>query len=112
MWAIHADGRLYDRYWDGRAWHQWETLGAPDGTTLTGQPAAAARGADRIDVFAPGADGRLWQRWWDGRRWVPWREVAGAPAGVTAVSADWVGARLDVYVRDAAGAIWHVALGA
>jgi hypothetical protein len=63
-----------------------------------GQPAAAARDADRIDVFAPGEDGRLWHRWWDGREWVAWQPVAGAPGGVTAVAADWVGGRLDVYV--------------
>lgn len=76
---------------------------------LVGQPAAAARDADRIDVFAAGDDGKLWHRWWDGSRWVPWQEVAGAPGGATAVSADWVGARLDVYVR-ADGELWHRAL--
>lgn len=108
VWAIR-EGKLFDRYWDGSAWHQWESLGAPEGVALVGQPAAAARDADRIDVLAPGGDGKLWHRWWDGSRWVPWREVAGAPEGVDAVSADWVGGRLDVYVR-ARGSIFYVAL--
>ena len=110
VWAVHDDGRLYDRYWDGQAWHAWEPLGAPEGVRLTGQPAAAARDADRIDVFAPGDDGRLWHRWWDGARWAPWHAVADAPPGITAVSADWVGPRLDVYARGGDRSLWHVAL--
>lgn len=110
VWAIHGDGQLYDRYWDGREWHRWEPLGAPDGVRLIGQPAAAARDADRIDVFAPGDDGRLWRRWWDGTKWVPWEPVPGAPAGVTAVSADWVGGRLDVYAVGADSSLWYIAL--
>ena len=111
MWAIHEDGRLYDRYWDGSSWHQWESLGAPEGVGLHGQPAAAARDADRIDVLALGGDGQLWRRWWDGSRWVEWRPVPGVPEGATAVAADWVGERLDVYVRDASGELWYLALG-
>ncbi len=77
-----------------------------------GQPAAAARGADRIDVFAVGDDTKLWRRWWDGTQWVPWQEVTGAPLGVEQVAADWVGARLDVYVRDDGGDLWYIALTA
>ncbi|MBI2774133.1 MAG: hypothetical protein HYX56_06545 [Chloroflexi bacterium] len=69
VWAIHEDGQLYDRYWDGTEWHRWETLDAPSGVRLVGQPAAAARDAARIDVFAAGDDGRLWHRWWDGALW-------------------------------------------
>ena len=110
MWAVHEDGRLYYRYWDGKAWHQWETLGAPPGVRLISQPAAAAKHTDRVDVLAAGDDGRLWHRWWDGRAWVPWREVAGAPAGVTDVAASWVGDRLDVYARAADRSLWYVAL--
>lgn len=77
---------------------------------LVGQPAAAARDAGRIDVFAPGDDGRLWHRWWDGTAWVPWEPVPGAPGGVTAVSADWAGGRLDVYAVGADRSMWYVAL--
>lgn len=110
VWAIHEDGRLYDRYWDGKAWHEWETLGAPPGVRLVGQPAAAAKGPDRIDVIAAGDDGKVWHRWWDGRAWVPWREIAGAPRGASGVAADWVGDRLDVYVRGADRSLWYVAL--
>ncbi len=39
-----------------------------------------------------------------------WTPLGGAPAGVNAVSADRVGSRLDVYVRDGSGALWHVDL--
>lgn len=110
VFAIHGDGKLWDRYWDGASWHQWETLGSPDGVRLVGQPGAAARDAGHIDVLAIGSDGALWHRWWDGTRWVEWRIVPGAPPGATAVAADWVSSRLDVYVRDGEGELWYVSL--
>lgn len=81
----------------------------PDGVRLVGQPAAAARGADRIDVMAFGSDGSLWHRYWDGNGWVPWRRIDGAPAG-DAVSCAWVAGRLDVYVRATGGELWYRAL--
>ena len=73
VFAVFADGQLWDRYWDGAAWHPWETLGGE----LVGPPAASSWGADRIDVFAPGRDGTLWHRWWNGTEWVPWRHERG-----------------------------------
>ena len=69
--AIFPDGQLWNRYWDGSAWHPWESLGGE----LTGNPAASSWGADRIDVWAPGIDGHLWHRWWDGTRWVEWEKL-------------------------------------
>jgi len=56
------------------------------------QPAAAARDADRIDVFAIGIDGALRHRWWNGTRWVEWQDVAGAPRAGRAVACAWSGA--------------------
>jgi sialidase-1 len=71
VFAIFADGQLWDRYWDGTSWHPWESLGGElqPGST----PAAAALDPDRLDVIARGRDGRTWQRWWDGSQWVPWQ---------------------------------------
>ena len=105
LFAIHEDGELRDRYWDGTSWHDWESLGG----SFTGQPAAAARDADRIDVFAFDRDGRLNHRWWDGQRWVPWESVEGAPPG-DSVSCSWSAGRLDVFVNRAGGALWYRAL--
>ena len=65
------DGQLWNRYWDGVSWHDWETLGGE----LTGTPAASSWAADRIDVWAPGLDGTIWHRWWDGTRWVEWERL-------------------------------------
>lgn len=70
VFAVFSDGQLWDRYWDGAAWHPWESLGGE----LAGQPAASSWGANRIDVFAPGRDGQLWHRWWNGAEWVPWQQ--------------------------------------
>ena len=105
VFAIHDGGELRDRYWDGGHWHAWEPLG----NGFVGQPAAAARGPDRIDVLAFGTDGRLRHRWWDGTRWVDWEIVADAPRG-DAVSCTWSGDRLDVFVTERGRALWYRAL--
>lgn len=72
LFAVFPDGQLWQRYWDGSAWHPWESLGGE--LDPNGAPAASSWGADRIDVFARGRDGRTWHRWWDGTRWVEWEQ--------------------------------------
>jgi len=71
VFAVFADGALWNRYWDGERWHLWESLGGE----LAGEPAASSAGPDRLDVFAAGRDGRTWHRWWDGSSWVPWVQL-------------------------------------
>ena len=107
IFAIHDDGQLRDRYWDGASWHEWESLGG----SFVGDPAAAANGADRIDVFAVGGDGRVRHRWWNGREWVPWEVVEGAPPA-DAVSCVWTGDRLDLFVTKRGRGVWYRALRA
>jgi hypothetical protein len=75
VFALFDDGELWDRYWDGAAWHEWESLGG----SLTGQPAASSWGADRLDVWAPGRDGGIWHRFWDGTQWVDWEQLPATP---------------------------------
>lgn len=77
VFAVHADGQVWDRYRDGASWHDWEPLGGE----FAGAPAAAARDADRSDLFAIGTDGLL-----------------------------HVGGRLDVFLRGADGALHYAAL--
>ncbi|HEX6207506.1 MAG TPA: hypothetical protein VF058_04020 [Actinomycetota bacterium] len=106
VFAVHDDGEVWNRYWDGRRWHDWESLGG----SFTGHPAAAARDASQIDVFAVGADGVLRHRWWDGVRWVDWEEVEGAPHDGSAVSCAWVGHRLYLLVTGPDGRLWQTTL--
>lgn len=106
VFALHEDGELWNRYWDGERWHEWESLGG----SFAGQPAASARGADRIDLFAIGTDGTLKHRFFDGSRWVDWSEVPEAPANTRAVACSWIGDRLDVFVWDSGGALSYAAL--
>lgn len=100
------DGQLLNRYWDGEAWHKWESLGGD----FTGQPAASARDADRIDVFAVGADGTLRHRYWNGKEWVAWSGVEGAPNDAKGVTCSWVGDRLNLFVWGADDQLWHNSL--
>jgi hypothetical protein len=108
IFALKADGQVWNRYWDGQSWHPWESLGGE----FSGGPAASARGPDRIDVFAVGTDGVLRHRWWNGSEWVPWEDVEGAPSRAAAIDCSWVGDRLDLFVQSADGHLSYVALTA
>lgn len=108
VFAIHEDGQIWNRYWDGEAWHPWEPMGG----AFRGHPAASAREADRIDVMAIDVSGELRHRFWNGTEWVPWRAVPGAPREGRAVTCSWTGARLDVFVFGADGGLWYAALDA
>jgi hypothetical protein len=79
VFAVMADGELWDRYWDGEAWHPWESLGGRLDPAAT--PAASSWGPERLDVFARGTDGKIWHRWWDGSRWVDWERLPADSAG-------------------------------
>ena len=71
VFAVFPNGELWDRYWDGASWHDWESLGGDlDGSA--GAPAASSWAEDRIDVWARGRAGNIWHRWWNGDRWVDW----------------------------------------
>jgi hypothetical protein len=107
IFAVLADGAVWNRYWDGTAWHAWETLGGD----FAGQPGAAARDADRIDVFAIGRDGALLHRWWDGSVWVPWQYL-DAPRGGVAVSCTWIGGELRVFLVLGDRAVWTATMRA
>ncbi len=74
VFAVFPDGHLWNRYWDGATWHDWESLGGE--LDATARPGASSWSADRIDVFARGRNGRIWHRWWDGSRWVEWEQLS------------------------------------
>jgi hypothetical protein len=57
LFAIHDDGELRDRYWDGKVWVPWEIVGAPRGDS-----ASSTWSGDRLDVFVSRGGGPLWYR--------------------------------------------------
>jgi len=75
VFVVFPDGQLWDRYWDGASWHDWESLGGE----LDPEAGAAASSwsSRRLDVWATGRDGRTWHRFWDGSRWVDWEQLEG-----------------------------------
>jgi hypothetical protein len=66
-----GDGQLYDKYWDGQQWSQWESRGVPPPGgpfgTLSGLSAVYQPTLDRIFVFGVGVDLHLWDNHWDGQ---------------------------------------------
>jgi hypothetical protein len=86
-------------------WHDWESLGSPQGQSING-PAAASWGPNRLDVFAQGAtDFELKHIWWDGA-WSAWESLGGSltsdPAAVS-----WGPGTIDVFARGPDNALWH-----
>ena len=61
---------MRDRYWDGTAWHDWESLGGE----LDRDARGLVVGGDRIDVFAPGRMATS-APLVDGVRWVDWERL-------------------------------------
>src|SRR5262249_34926536 len=64
VWAIGADGNLYNEWYNGAAWQPWSGFGNP-GVPLTGSPAVTvyddpATGQHQLQVWAIGADGNLY----------------------------------------------------
>ena len=58
IFAVLDDAELGNRYWDGESWHDWDRMGGP----FRGTPAASAKHADRIDVFAITPEGEVRHR--------------------------------------------------
>lgn len=67
-------GELLHRWWDGKDWSPFESLGMPlttgggdrCGIPFTGSVTACTWGPGRLDVFARALDANLYHAWWDG----------------------------------------------
>ncbi|WP_163869325.1 hypothetical protein [Myxococcus eversor] len=76
-----------------------QTYGVPWGSlggNLTSGPTVAARGTNRLDVFARGADNQLWQRYWDGA-WSTWGSLGGISLSSAPVAVSKDSVTIDVF---------------
>lgn len=64
VFARGAGGDLVHRWWNGREWSPFESLGTPAAAPFTGTSLACAWRRFRLDVFARAADGNLYTRSW------------------------------------------------
>ena len=107
--ARGADRAMWHRWFDGRAWHGWESLGGE----ILEVPNCVSWKTRRIDCFARGTDQAMYHRWFDGNAWRGWDHL-GAPstpsgAGVleTPNCVSWQARRIDCFARGADRAMWH-----
>jgi len=123
-----SSGDLMMKWWDGKAWSEFASLGWPEledetypavtfTAPLTGPPAACSWGPDRMDVFARGARGEIVHKWWNGREWSDFsslgmpvtadaeRQLLPSAGAVAACS--WGTGRLDVFTRAVDGRLHH-----
>jgi len=59
LFSAVLDSAMYHKWWDGSAWHGWESLGG----VIIGTPVPVSWGPNHLDVFARGQDGAMWHRW-------------------------------------------------
>ena len=71
VFAVFTDGQLWNRYWDGVSWHDWEPMGGE----LVGPAGGIVVGRRPDRRVRRGRDGLVWHRWWDGTRWVEWEQL-------------------------------------
>ena len=111
VFARGSDAGLWHTWWINGVWQgRWESFGG----ILESDPRVVSWGNGRLDVFAVGTDYQLWHAWWINGTFQGWEpqgyppangNVPGAMCG-PAVSS-WGPNRLDVFVRDTNGALWH-----
>ena len=103
VFAVGADKALWHRYYDGKSWHTWESLGG----IITSSPAAVTRGGV-IYIFARGNDGALWQISWTGTAWTKWQSIGGKLlSGTSPTVCVGDATSLDVFVIGTDNGIWH-----
>jgi hypothetical protein len=124
--ASSADGRLelFVVGSDGALWHIWQTApgggwvswtghGGPSGVRLLGSPTLAASADGRLELFAAGSDGALWHIWQTAANngWTGWSSH-GAPPGARLGGSPAMAAnaakRLELFVVDTEGVLWHI----
>jgi beta-glucosidase-like glycosyl hydrolase len=102
VFARATDGSLLHKWWDGTAWHDWESLGG----RIVGDPAPVASGFASLDVFVRGIDNHLWldsYRTTSGWQWSePGGTLAASPASVSPAPG-----QADAFVEGADLALWH-----
>jgi hypothetical protein len=113
VFARGAKNVLLHKWYSGGKWSAWESLGG----ALTGQPAVAAPGARKLDVFGRGTDNTLRTRSYNvgGTGWSRWTSLGGTltsspsatvpDAGVVAVFARGAGSRY-YYLQRSAALVW------
>ncbi len=110
------------RWWDGRRWRDWESLGG----VLHTAPRSRVVGSNRIDLFAQGTDSAFWyvlnprprplvrlianmtvQASLVGRHPLGWLGVLGGIIQSAPAAVSWDRNRLDVFALGTDSAVWH-----
>jgi hypothetical protein len=123
-----ARGDLILKWWDGRGWSEYASLGFPEqqfdlypavniAVPLAGPPATCSWGPERMDVFVRGPGGDLLHKWWDGKvwsgfesLWMPMTNDAQQrriPFTGAVTACTWGAGRLDVFARALDGHLYH-----
>ncbi|GAA2155643.1 hypothetical protein GCM10009760_55750 [Kitasatospora kazusensis] len=111
-----ADGAIWHQWWDVNdysgakgGWSAWESLGG----NVVSNPTAVSWSSSRLDLFAIGGDGNIWDMTWTSTGgWTGWQNFGTPPPGIASGASPVVtssgNGRLDLFVRGADDAAWHV----
>lgn len=102
VFARAANGSLLHKWWDGAAWHGWESLGG----RMIGDPAPVASGSESLDVFVRGTDNHLWLDTYRSATGWQWSEPGGVLKASPAAVSPSPGVA-DAVVEGADLGLWH-----
>jgi hypothetical protein len=116
LYVRGAEGRLWERQWNGSAW-SWNDTGRDvmgRVVALTHGNSASVAGPDiRSYLFVQGTDRILWERYWNGAAWA-WNDTGRLVDGEPLVIArgnlgaiDSGGLRINLFVRGLEGRLWE-----
>lgn len=110
VFARGADGRLWEKWFDGQGWvGTWNNLG---GDTVNSSMSAISWGGGHVDLFQTNGDGSIWHRYYlpDSTGWRGWSSI-GRPNGPSIVSPPAVVSssygKVNVFAKGSDGRLWE-----
>jgi hypothetical protein len=103
------DGSVVQVAFDRNAnWAGWANL---DGPKITGGPAIASWGPNRLDIFAQ-SGGALWHKWFDSHKWSDWENMTTVTSHADPIRSDpaavsWEKDRIDIFYLDENDNLWQ-----
>jgi hypothetical protein len=76
-----GDNNIYKDTWNGSTWGGFGSLGAPTGTTITGDPSVLSYTTPgEYDIYVNTTSGHIYKRTWNGS-WSSWTDMGGSYVG-------------------------------
>ena len=102
-----GDNNIYkNTTFDGSSWGGFGSLGAPSGTTITGNPSVLSYTAEgEYDIYVNTTSNHIYKRTWNGAGWSSWTDMGGSFVGNP--YAIQYGSDMNLFARGTDNRIYH-----